>query len=368
MDKKRNTKSVVLTIIVTVIVLVILSVLGVRYLMPGYASEHNISSEGMHYKIYSIAVRLFPLLVGIVLIIIASMIAGSKDDDVDEDDLLPPNSYDSQLFEKPSDDPLTVPAPENGQIPEPVEPEVVSSDTISDEDFNAIFGNPADQKEDEEIAPVSGPVAEEAPVSGAEPVQEEAPAAPVSDNSDLVDAIYALVGKLDSLADGRDRGGDVRQSDLDALEKKVDSLCDSVARLSALVAGGLVAAPVMEEKKPEDVPAPAADTIEDPANRKINDYDPADPMDLMKIEFDCAQTDAYDITYAFTKDDADSVRNSLGDLAYVFSVRNKTIAVIPFLSDTEAQAELDGRNIRHTTVFVKGGEKAEFEKAVLPKI
>ena len=55
MDKKRNTKSVVLTIIVTVIVLVVLSVIGVRYLMPNYAMEHGTSPEGMHYKIYSFA-------------------------------------------------------------------------------------------------------------------------------------------------------------------------------------------------------------------------------------------------------------------------------------------------------------------------
>ena len=402
MDKKRNTKSVVLTIIVTVIVLVVLSVIGVRYLMPNYAMEHGTSPEGMHYKIYSFAVRLFPLLVGIVLIIIASMIAGSKDDEVDEDDLLPPNAYDAQLFEKPSDDPVGVPAPVAESIPEPVKPEVVSSDTISDEDFFAIFGNPEDHKEEEveeeEVAPVEeAPVVEEAPKDeAAAPVQVvtnvAVPVAPASDNKELVDAIYALVRKLDNLVEEEEeeeeveeeeeevRAEEVPQSDLAALEKKVDSLCDSVAKLSALIAGGLVvAAPKAEEPEPEVVPEPVAvapqpepetivETVEVPVDKQINDYDPNNPVQLMKIEFDSAQENEYDITFAFTKSGADGVKQSLGEIAYVFSVNNKTIAVIPFLSDEEAQAELDGKSIKHTTVFVKGGEKTTFEKAILPKI
>lgn len=402
MDKKRNTKSVVLTIIVTVIVLVVLSVIGVRYLMPNYAMEHGTSPEGMHYKIYSFAVRLFPLLVGIVLIIIASMIAGSKDDEVDEDDLLPPNAYDSQLFEKPSDDPVGVPAPAAESIPEPVKPEVVSSDTISDEDFFAIFGNPEDHKEEEveeeEVAPVEeAPVVEEAPKEEAAPVQVvtnvAVPVAPASDNKELVNAIYALVRKLDDLVEEEDeveveeeeeeeevRAEEVPQSDLAALEKKVDSLCDSVAKLSALIAGGLVvAAPKAEEPEPEVVPEPVAvapqpepetivETVEVPVDKQINDYDPNDPVQLMKIEFDSAQENEYDITFAFTKAGSDSVKQSLGEIAYVFSVNSKTIAVIPFLSDSEAQAELDGKSIKHTTVFVEGGEKTTFEKAILPKI
>lgn len=403
MDKKRNTKSVVLTIIVTVIVLVVLSVIGVRYLMPNYAMEHGTSPEGMHYKIYSLAVRLFPLLVGIVLIIIASMIAGNKDDEVDEDDLLPPNAYDSQLFEKPSDDPVGVPAPAAESIPEPVKPEVVTTDTISDEDFFAIFGNPEDHKEEEveeeEVAPVEEtPVVEEAPKDeAAAPVQVvtnvAVPVAPASDNKELVDAIYALVRKLDDLVEEEDEEEeveeekeevcteDVPQSELAALEKKVDSLCDSVARLSALIAGGLVvAAPKAEEPEPEVVPEPVAvvapqpepetivETVEVPVDKQINDYDPNDPVQLMKIEFDSAQENEYDITFAFTKSGADGVKQSLGEIAYVFSVNNKTIAVIPFLSDEEAQAELDGKSIKHTTVFVKGGEKTTFEKAILPKI
>jgi hypothetical protein len=385
MDKKRNTKSVVLTIIVTVIVLVVLSVIGVRYLMPNYAMEHGTSPEGMHYKIYSFAVRLFPLLVGIVLIIIASMIAGNKDDEVDEDDLLPPNAYDSQLFEKPSDDPVGVPAPAAESIPEPVKPEVVTTDTISDEDFFAIFGNPEDHKEEEPE--------EEEPEEEEVATNVAVPVAPASDNKELVDAIYALVRKLDNLVEEEDEeeeveeekeevcAEDVPQSELAALEKKVDSLCDSVARLSSLIAGGLVvAAPKAEEPEPEVVPEPVAvvapqpepetivETVEVPVDKQINDYDPNDPVQLMKIEFDSAQENEYDITFAFTKSGADGVKQSLGEIAYVFSVNNKTIAVIPFLSDEEAQAELDGKSIKHTTVFVKGGEKTTFEKAILPKI
>ena len=70
---KKNSKSVVVTIIITLIILGCLTFAGIMYFNAGDAS--------MQAKIYEYAVKIFPLLVGIVLIVIASMIATSREEE-----------------------------------------------------------------------------------------------------------------------------------------------------------------------------------------------------------------------------------------------------------------------------------------------
>lgn len=350
MSKKRNSKSVIMTIVITVIVLAVLSFIGIRFLMPNYVQQQNPDVD-VQYKIYRFAVRLFPLLVGIVLIVIASMITGTKDEDEeDEDDLLPPNSYDSQLFETPNDDPVrNVPAKES-------EPIVLSSDSITDDDFRRIYSN------DEEYTD---------PQNAAEEQSEPEPEA-VSNDSALAEAVYALVNKLD------------KESDYSALESKVDKLCDAVSKLTQLVSANAASAktePVKTEsvKKEPSKKAPAAkkapakkQTPEKAAvseeQRQINDFDAKDPVHLMRIEFNSAQEDEYDITYAFTKKKADDVKKSLGEIADAFTVKGKTVVVIPFLTKEEAEAELNRENIKFSSVFVAGGQKADFDDVVMSRL
>ena len=467
MGNKRNSKSVVITIIVTVIVLAVLSVVGIRYLMPYY--NQGASTEDMQYAIYKFAVRLFPLLVGIVLIVIASMIAANRDEDVDEDDLLPPNSYDQQLFEVPSDDPVRRPQPKSqpqSEAKKSKEPEVISSDSISDDDFFAIFGEPernettieevpepdadndvieetADEAETE-VAPVLNEESEVESEPEVEPVEEEKeaeeevppvepqslPAATKTNTADnrLVDAVYALVNKLDEMADLITYEEDEEEDEepepepapapqphaqpapqpqpvyyyqppvanYGALEHKIDKLCDSIAMLTELVSSRYVAAaaaPVVQpqaqpEPKPEPKPQPkpepvkveeppvveeqpkvVAEKSEDHADQIINDYDATDPLHLMKIEFDSAQEDEYDITFAFTKASADKIKMSLSEVADAYEVNKKTVVVIPFLSYDEAMSELDRENINCSqTIFIAAGQKEDFDSLIASKL
>lgn len=374
MSKKRNAKSVLLTIILTVIVLAVLSFIAIKFLVPNYVQQNQ--NVDVQSKIYRFAVRLFPLLVGIVLIVIASMIISSKDeDDEDEDDLLPPNSYDDQLFENPNDDPVRRVQPKaevREEIKEP-EPVVLSSDSISDDDFLSIYSNEEEKKPE--------PVAEEK----AEPQTKTE-----SSDNVLADAIYALVNKLDKPSPVKQE-----KADYSALEKKVDSLSDAVAKLTELVSANAVAViaePVKTEpavKKPTTKKAPAKKepaakkTVEKKApakkktpqvaavpeeQRQINDYDAKDPVHLMRVEFNSAQEDEYDITFAFTKKKADEVKSALGEIADTFSVKGKTVVVIPFLTKEEAEAELDREKIKYSSVFVSGNQKANFDDVVLSRL
>jgi len=233
MGKKKNTRSVLITIIITLIILGCLTFAATRFLIPAYANTHE--GEGnVQYKIYETAVKLFPLLVGIVLIVIAAMIANSRNDNDDEDveDMLPPNSYDSQLFEKPSDDPTSA-APaagpaEDSKNGEPVQEEKEEDDFFEifgdakeeepeekKDDFMAIFGEDEPEEEEEpateevfasEEQPEEEPAPEpeEEPEEEPEPEPEPAPASvPVTyvGDSALIAAIYALIRKLDNITD-----------------------------------------------------------------------------------------------------------------------------------------------------------------------
>ena len=433
MGNKRHSKSVIVTILVTVIVLAVLSVIGIRYLMPYYAAQQN-SDTDMQYTIYRFAVRLFPLLVGIVLIVIASMIAGNKDDDVDEDDLLPPNSYDDQLFENPSDDPkpnLQASQKTKAQKAEAPAEQVVESDTITDDEFFNIFfddtkaeqqsvvsSEPADEIssvieeegpfeddnsepfEDEAVSDVQSLSAETEDSTPEneikeQPASETVAASPSTDNK-LVEAIYALVNKLDEMTDlitYEDEEEDVEEeeeadvvepvqtdlpstTDYSVLERKIDKLCESMAKLVDVVSANVIPVPasapqpqpeaVVTEKVDAPVEAPVEVPVED---KQINDFDANDPLHLMQIEFDSAQEDLYDITFVFTPSSAEQVNLSISDVGDAFEVNGNTIIVIPFLSKDEAIAELDKDDIKYSeTIFVAAGEKADFQSLIASRL
>ena len=131
------------------------------------------------------------------------------------------------------------------------------------------------------------------------------------------------------------------------------------------------------EQTAQAQPAPAAEqtmpVIEKqerpPEQQQINDFDFNDPVHLMKIEFDSAQEDQYDILFAFTSTPASQFEEGLSDVAYTYEVNGKTVVVIPFLSEDEALSELGREDVGiDETVFVAAGEKADFDKLIAPKL
>ena len=392
MSKKSNTKSVVITIIITLIVLGCLTLAALQFLVPAYMNA-NEGQGSLKTKIYETAVKLFPLLVGIVLIVIASMIANSRnsDDEEDDEDKLPPNSYDRQLFEAPADDPTK--AKPAGQPA-----------NADKESFFAMFEShekPVQPVEQPVEQPAEQPAAEPEPVE--EPVPEEEPsiepAAPAND-APVVDAIYALIRKLDDLTDmmsveEEDEEEDDDQDDYEyystqqepeeeeveeeeddgsvsRIESKLDKLCEVVSNLAAVIsARPAVAAPVAEAPAPKkEKPVKEVKTVEVevPVDKKLNDIDAQDPLQRAKIEFDSAKECFYDITYAFTKAPADKVTKALPESAYVLSIKGKTVVIVPFLDKAEAQSELDKIGAKYDSVFVNADDSATFDDVIAPKL
>ena len=404
MGRKKNSKSVVVTIIITLIVLGCLTFAGIKYF--------NAGDEGTQVKIYEFAVKVFPLLVGVVLIVIASMIATSREETDDEEDKLPPNSYDQQLFEAPADDPAAKTASKVVQPEETAQDEVAPEEA---EEFYSIFDAPEDivRKEEEAVEPEPKPVAEPQAAKVAPQAAVVAAAAPVMEQP-LIDAIYKLVTKLDNVTDYLSyEEEDDEEDDLDdyeyydtpqdeeeyeeepqsteysPLENKIDKLCDAIANLTAIVSAQALAAPAAApapapakpaaKKAEKPAPAPAAPApviqrvevpVEVPVDQEINDIDVTDPIQRARIEFDSAKDGEYDISFVYTKADVDNILASLGGTGDAFEINGKTVAIIPFLTGAEAKDELDKLGIRYDiqTIDADAIAEGDFDRDILPRL
>ena len=100
MARPSNTAKLVITsIIISLIVLAVFVLIFISYIVPAY----QITEE----QIYSVLVKLFPVLIGLVLIQIGVMAGRRGEPDYSETiDKLAPNAYDSPLYTSPKDDPM----------------------------------------------------------------------------------------------------------------------------------------------------------------------------------------------------------------------------------------------------------------------
>lgn len=411
MGKKKNSKTVIATIIITLVVLALLSYAGVKFLLPIYVNSHPVASDAV-MDIYTIAVKLFPLLIGIVLIIIASMIATAKDDVEDEDDKLPPNSYDDALFSTPADDPSTVGTESTNKV----EPEFTEEE---EQNFISIFDAPNEPVEDEE------PAVEETTDEVEDEVEEElseeefesdifddeifedeeddvftSPSATPSSASTskddrLVDAIYALVNKIDESMtysdsyyvpemededledfdeaeeDFTELEGTEDSSSLKGLEDKIDRLCSVVLDLAQVIKTRPVETVTVTAPAPAPVAAPAAEPVkeEDHSGDEVlvdesNETYANEVERFAKLEFGSSRDGAYDISYAMVDAPLSDVQLLLAGLGDAFSVKDKTLVVVPFLSNEEIKAELDKNELKYDLKTVSGDEDADFEEVI----
>ena len=95
----KTWKLVVTTIILSLVFITAFVAVFINYIVPTY----DITRE----EIYSILSKVFPILVGLVLIEIATLV-GRREGDTYKDtiDKLAPNSYDSALYSPALDDPM----------------------------------------------------------------------------------------------------------------------------------------------------------------------------------------------------------------------------------------------------------------------
>ena len=95
----KTAKLVVTSIVITLIVLAAFTLVFINFIVPAYQITED--------QIYSVLTRLFPVLIGLILIQIGVMAAKKGEPEYkDTIDKLSPNAYDSALYTEAKDDPM----------------------------------------------------------------------------------------------------------------------------------------------------------------------------------------------------------------------------------------------------------------------
>ena len=418
MSKKKGFRTVVATVIVTLVVLAALSYATLKYIAPAYQLNQN--------KIYQVAVKVFPLILGITLIAIASVLAGGKDDEEDEDDKLPPNAYDSTLFDEPKDDPTAKDVDSgSAQDNEPAEsgkqeeaPFVSVFETYSDEDGSSKNVEPQEEATSEETSEPEEKPAEE-PVE-AEAVEEPAPEAeekaveeqPNEDaNKPLIDAIKALSDKIDDFAaavvygtedseeddedeeyyDGEEEEDPIYEG-LDRIEVQLEKLTQAISQMADNIHGNIVVAPqpvapvepaqpeeaevkeepnaveetkeegTIEPAKPVEHVQPIAVSNDNTGSMLYRNYEGSEARQKAMAEYDSAKEFGYDLTVALVDLSLSQVALALGEIGDFVDVEGKTLVIIPFSNEDEAKAELDKLEATYKSSTYTAGSDISFEE------
>lgn len=418
MSKKKGFRTVVATVIVTLVVLAALSYATLKYIAPAYQLNQN--------KIYQVAVKVFPLILGITLIAIASVLAGGKDDEEDEDDKLPPNAYDSTLFDEPKDDPTSKAdssesVSENGPSqPDKQEeaPFVSVFETYSDEDGSSKNVEPQEEATTEETSeseekPAEEPVETEAVEEPASEVEEKAvEEQPNEDaNKPLIDAIKALSDKIDDFAaavvygtedseeddedeeyyDGEEEEDPIYEG-LDRIEVQLEKLTQAISQMAENLHGNLVVAPqpvapvepaqpeeaeakeepnavektkeegTIEPAKPVEHVQPIAVSKDNTGSMLYRNYEGSEARQKAMAEYDSAKEFGYDLTVALVDLSLSQVALALGEIGDFVDVEGKTLVIIPFSNEEEAKAELDKLEATYKSSTYTAGSDMSFEE------
>jgi hypothetical protein len=154
LENKHYGRQVILSLFITVFLLIGLVYFSVKFFVPMYQINQD--------QIYAVLIRIFPILIGLVMIEIGVMIARRRDEDyVDEVDKLPPNAYDKPLYTLPGDDPSHL------HSDEMTYGHVKVTNDLTDQDFGLVSSG--------EIEPVVQVKEEFTPVSGISPMSGIAP-------------------------------------------------------------------------------------------------------------------------------------------------------------------------------------------------
>lgn len=418
MSKKKGFRTVVATVIVTLVVLAALSYATLKYIAPAYQLNQN--------KIYQVAVKVFPLILGITLIAIASVLAGGKDDEEDEDDKLPPNAYDSTLFDEPKDDPTAKDVDSgSAQDNEPTEtgkqeeaPFVSVFETYSDEDGSSKNVEPQEEATTEETSepeekPAEEPVETEAVEEPASEVEEKAvEEQPNEDaNKPLIDAIKALSDKIDDFAaavvygtedseeddedeeyyDGEEEEDPIYEG-LDRIEVQLEKLTQAISQMADNLHGNLVVAPqpvapvepaqpeeaeakeepnavektkeegTIEPAKPVEHVQPIAVSNDNTGSMLYRNYEGSEARQKAMAEYDSAKEFGYDLTVALVDLSLSQVALALGEIGDFVDVEGKTLVIIPFSNEDEAKAELDKLEATYKSSTYTAGSDISFEE------
>lgn len=283
-ENKHYGRQILLSLFLTVFILLVLLYVASRYLLPLYSINQD--------QIYGVLVKLFPLLIGLVMIEIGVLVARKRDEDfADEIDKLPPNAYDKPLYTLPGDDPLHRHSDE-----------MVFSQSLS-ESYKPV--EQALAPEDELIAP----------------------------SATIREVMQPTISSMQQI------------EDTDVLESTKLEVMEPIAVEAFPTAFESVVAETEKAVVEEPVASASHFIATDEYTRVVETFT-NDFTSILSVELENAQEMDYDLTIVLvdvSKGPAEQIANKMlmlsGELAYSFTLENNRIAmVLPFYNAEEARS------------------------------
>lgn len=359
MSKKKGFRTALATILVVLVIFAALTFAAIKYFLPLYQVSQS--------EVFSWAVKIFPLLIGITLIVVASMLGRDDNEDESEEDKLPPNAYENQLFENPADDPAKKAA-------QPVEQPIAPVKEAETTPFVSIFDEQPVETKAEEPEPVAEPEVEETVEEpAAEPVVEPAPVVkeqPKEDpNKPLIDAIMALVNKMDDFTSAVIYGyedEDEEEYEEEDEEPEVEPEEAPTPAPEPEPEPEPVSEPVVETAAPEPatVLQPGQVVVDASANNSFKNYEGSSAKQATEAEYDSAKDFGYDLTVALVFESCTSVSLLMNEAGKCIENGDSTIVVIPFENAEEAKEVLDKLDAPYEMRTMEAGSNMSFEDLV----
>lgn len=274
MSKKKGSGTALATVLVILVIFAALTFAAIEYFIPLYHVTQR--------DVYSWAVKVFPLLVGLTLIVIASAL-GKDDKTEEEEDKLPSNS----------DEKLSTKTPLDGQEKTTAQP-IVQDQQPEPAPFVSIFDIEPTEEEAEEKAP------EEA---------EETDAAVESEESEEVE----------------------EAEEPEEVNEEVEPEAS--------------AEQPVEQTAEQPVTQPVTIVVDASANQTYKNYEGSAVRQAVEAEYDSAKDFKYDLNIANVSAKCEDVALQLGDFGKCIANNDNTIVVIPFANESEAKEALDKLNL-----------------------
>ena len=375
MPKSKNTaKLVVTSVVISFVVIAVFALVFLNFIVPAYQITDS--------QVYSVLIKLFPILIGLILIQIGVMIAKRHEDEfADQADKLPPNAYTKPFESAPKDDPVNVSVDaartQETVAPRAAEPQI--REVVREVPVEVIKEVPVEKvvvkevpveviKEIEKEVPVVREVIKEVPVEV--PVKEEA--APVEIIKEVIKEVPVASSQQEVVREVPVIKEVVREVPIEIVkevpvevpvEKVVEKIVERPVEVEKIVEK-IVEKPVEVEKVIE---VPAAQTAETPAETRMLDF-----AQVLDAECACAREDECDISLAlFAKTDGvDEERLSqiFDSNAFVFDTDNYIALIFSFANKDEVTSLIRAKEAELKdaawSVASLSSEQADAEKLV----
>ncbi len=353
MSKKKGSRTALITVLVVLVIFAALTFAAIKYFIPLYQVSQS--------EVYSWAVKIFPLLIGITLIVIASMLGQNDNDDESEEDKLPPNAYEHQLFENPADDPAKMAS-------QPVEKPVAPVQVTETTPFVSIFDEQLSEEKQEvpEAEPAVEETAEEATEEPAEeaeiPVEE-----PKGIYADHFVRIETQIEALSSAVEKLVQGFENLQATPEPMPEPVSAPepeKEEATEEETEEAEKEIEDTPVEEPAPVLQPGQVAVVVDASATQSFKEYEGSPARQATEAEYDSAKDFGYDLTLALVSAEFSTVTLLLGEAGQCIDNGDNTVVVIPFEGSDEAKEILDKLDTPYEMRTMEAGSDMSFEDLI----